>query len=186
MITWRSGFDSIREALARLPLSTEQFKADLLSGRIPRVSGTTVFLTRATQRVPRLILDYVHAGALPQRVIALHVEFQEVPRAGDGSCALVDDIGAGLSHVDCRFGFVEIPDLRRALTNARGLVPPVDVDNVMFIGARDLVVPKPGSGPFRRWQIALFAFLYRNGAKMVDRFNLPSGNVVEIARQIEI
>ena len=39
---------------------------------------------------------------------------------------------------------------------------------------------------FSRWRSALFAFLYRNSVKTVDRFNLPPDNVVEIARQIEI
>jgi len=34
--------------------------------------------------------------------------------------------------------------------------------------------------------MALFAFLYRNSVKVVDRFNLVPANVVEIARQIEI
>jgi KUP system potassium uptake protein len=37
-----------------------------------------------------------------------------------------------------------------------------------------------------RWRLALFAFLYRNAVKAVDRFNLPSENVVEIGRQIEV
>jgi hypothetical protein len=32
----------------------------------------------------------------------------------------------------------------------------------------------------------LFAFLYRNAVKMVDRFNLPAANVLEIARLIPI
>jgi KUP system potassium uptake protein len=37
-----------------------------------------------------------------------------------------------------------------------------------------------------RVRMALFAFLYRNSVKVVDRFNLPPEHVVEIARQIEI
>jgi hypothetical protein len=32
----------------------------------------------------------------------------------------------------------------------------------------------------------LFAFLYRNAVKMVDRFHLPAQSVVEIARLIAI
>jgi KUP system potassium uptake protein len=36
------------------------------------------------------------------------------------------------------------------------------------------------------WRLALFAFLFRNSVKMVDRFNLPPKNTVEISRQIEI
>jgi KUP system potassium uptake protein len=37
-----------------------------------------------------------------------------------------------------------------------------------------------------RWRVSLFAFLYRNAVKAVDRFNLPSENFVEIGRQIEV
>ena len=132
-------------------------------------------------------MDYVHfAGALPERVIALHVEFDELPRATGTVCGVVDELGYGFTHVVCHFGFVEIPDLRRALADAQGLNPPIDVDAAIFIGSRDLVVARPDSSPRRRWQLALFAFLFRNGAKVVDRFNLPSQNVIEIARQIEI
>jgi len=38
----------------------------------------------------------------------------------------------------------------------------------------------------RGWRLTLFAFLYRNSVKIVDRFNLEPSNVIEIARQIEI
>jgi hypothetical protein len=34
--------------------------------------------------------------------------------------------------------------------------------------------------------LALIVSLYRNIAKVVDRFNLDPGNVIEIARQIAI
>jgi KUP system potassium uptake protein len=56
----------------------------------------------------------------------------------------------------------------------------------MFVGTRDLVVRKPLGSVLRAWRMSLFAFLYRNSVKVVDRFNLPPENVVEIARQIEI
>ena len=187
MITCRTGVDSVHATLQDMPATEAELVEKLRAGKIPRVPGTTVFLTRATQRVPRLILDYLHfAGALPERVVALHVKFEEVPRVSGASCSIVDEVGAGFTHAVCRFGFVEIPDLRAALTRVVGLEPPLDVESAVFIGARDLVVPKMGSSPRRRWQVALFAFLYRNGAKVVDRFNLPSQNAVEIARQIEI
>jgi KUP system potassium uptake protein len=39
---------------------------------------------------------------------------------------------------------------------------------------------------FSGWRLTLFAFLYRNSVKVVDRFNLAPENVIEIARQIEI
>jgi KUP system potassium uptake protein len=112
--------------------------------------------------------------------------FENVPRIEGPNCSLVESVGEGLWHVIARFGFFEIPDLRLALRQAKGLDPSVDIDNAMFVGTRDLVVRKAVAPSLRGWRMALFAFLYRNSVKVVDRFNLAPENVVEIARQIEI
>jgi KUP system potassium uptake protein len=48
------------------------------------------------------------------------------------------------------------------------------------------VVPKPGASVLSRLRLPVFAFLYRNAVKVVDRFSLPPESVVEIARQIEV
>jgi KUP system potassium uptake protein len=85
-----------------------------------------------------------------------------------------------------RFGFLEIPDLRRALANLKHLDPLIDTENGVYFAARDLIVRKPGHPALSHWRLPLFAFLYRNAVKVVDRFNLPSRNVVEIARKIEV
>jgi KUP system potassium uptake protein len=92
----------------------------------------------------------------------------------------------GIWRVTLRFGFIEIPDLCEALRSLEGLDPSIDLDNAVYFGTRDLIVRKPGSSLFTHWRLPLFSFLYRNAVKMVDRFNLPPQNVVEIARQIEI
>jgi KUP system potassium uptake protein len=99
---------------------------------------------------------------------------------------VIDTVGEGLWLVSARFGFFEIPDLRATLKSASGLDPNIDFDCATFVAARDLVVPKPHAPALRGWRIALFAFLYRNSAKIVDRFNLSPERVIEIARQIEI
>ncbi|MGA2187057.1 MAG: KUP/HAK/KT family potassium transporter [Steroidobacteraceae bacterium] len=187
MVTWRSGVDAVRASLVRPPEAGEQFMAALRSGAIPRVDGTTVFLTRSTQKVPGLIIDHTRfAGALPRHAIALSIVFEATPRIVGPKCSLVENIGEGLWHVVARFGFFEIPDLRLALSHAYGLDQDIDMDKAMFIGTRDLVVAKPVRPALNRWRMALFAFLYRNSVKVVDRFNLAPDNVVEIARQIEI
>ena len=187
MITWRSGTDAIRATLAQAPLAVERFLSDLKNGLIPRVEGTTVFLTRSTQKVSRLIIDHAHfTGVLPRHAIALSVVFENTPRIAGPSCTVVDNVGEGLWHLVARFGFFEIPDLRQALLNARGLDAAIDFDKALFVGTRDLIVPKAEGSALRGWRLALFAFLYRNAVKVVDRFNLAPENVIEIARQIEI
>jgi len=187
MITWRKGIDAIRATLAQPPEAGERFLSDLKSGAIPRVPGTTVFITRSTQKVSGLIMAHAHfVGVLPRHAIALSVVFENTPRILGPSCSVIDNVGEGLWHVVARFGFFEIPDLRRALDQLHGLDDAVDFDKAKFVGTRDLIVHKPNGAVLGGWRLALFAFLYRNSVKVVDRFNLAPDNVIEIARQIEI
>ena len=187
MVTWRAGVDAVRAALQQTPEAAERFLSDLKNGLVPRVKGTTVFLTRSTQKVSRLVMDHARfVGVLPKHAIALSVVFESTPRVTGPNCSVVDNVGEGLWHVVARFGFFEIPDLRRALAHAPGLGQTLDFDRALFVGTRDLVVQKRKDSRLRGWRLALFAFLYRNSVKVVDRFNLPPDNVIEIARQIEI
>jgi KUP system potassium uptake protein len=187
MITWRTGLDAIRASLLHAPESSERFLSDLKTGVIPRVHGTTVFLTRSTQKVSRLIMDHaLFVGVLPQNAIALGIVFENTPRIAGPACTVVEQVGEGLWHLVARFGFFEIPDLRLALSRVRGLDSAIDFESAKFVGTRDLVVRKAEGSVLNRWRLALFAFLYRNSVKVVDRFNLPPENVVEISRQIEI
>jgi KUP system potassium uptake protein len=187
MVTWRAGIEAVRAALPQSAEKAERFLADLKSGVIPRVAGTTVFLTRSAQKVSRLITDHAHfVGVLPQHAIALSIVFENTPRIEGPSCSVVENVGEGLWHVVARFGFFEIPDLYRALEHASGLDEAIEFDKAMFVGSRDLVVRRNEAPALSGWRLSLFAFLYRNSVKLVDRFNLPPANVVEIARQIEI
>ena len=154
---------------------------------LPRVPGTTIFLTRSTQRISRLVMDHARfVGVLPSNVIALGVFFEDTPRVRGPNCTLVEHIDEGLWHVIVKFGFFEIPDVGAALSQAQGLDPGIDLAEAKFVGSRDLVVRKKIRPALKGWRMTLFAFLYRNSAKVVDRFNLEPERVVEIARQIEI
>ena len=187
MLTWRSGGDAVRGSLAHASEAPEEFIADLAAGKVPRVPGTAVFLTRTSQKVPPLLIDHVtHMGALHRSVIALTILFEESPRIVDGSRCSVEKIAAGIWRVTMRFGFIEIPDLNASLKRVKGLDPSIDLDHATYFATRDLIVARPGSSMFAHWRLAIFAFLYRNAVKVVDRFSLPPDRVVEIARQIEL
>ena len=187
MTTWRLGVNAVHSSLAQQPETPQCFLAELKTNCIPRVPGTAVFLTRTTQRVPALLIDHVkHMGALHSSVVTLTVVFEETPRVSRVDQCSVEEIAAGIWHITVRFGFVEIPDLCAALYDFRGLDPSIDLDNAVYFGTRDQVVRKSEKSLMPRWRVALFAFLYRNGVKAVDRFNLPSQSVVEIGRQIEV
>jgi KUP system potassium uptake protein len=187
MATWRTGIDSVHASLAQKPETPEYFLASLEANRIPRVPGTAVFLTRTTQRVPFLLIDHVkHMGALQRNVVTLTVDFEDIPRVSRAKRCSPEKLAAGIWHIAIHFGYVEIPDLCAALKDVPKLDPSIDLANAVYFGARDQIVRKATKSLMARWRVPLFAFLYRNAAKAVDRFNLPSANVVEIGRQIEI
>jgi KUP system potassium uptake protein len=112
--------------------------------------------------------------------------FENTPRIVGPQCSVVDNVADGVWHAVVRFGFFEIPDLKAALNHGRFREAGIDFDRAVFVAARDLVVCKPNCPALKRQRIALFAFLYRNSAKVVDRFNLAPDRVIEVARQIEI
>ena len=187
MVTWRAGIEAMHTALSQAPETAERFLAKLNSGAIPRVDGTVVFLTGGSEKVPRLIIDHAHfTKVMPRVAIALRLVFKNAPRFVGPKCAVVDNVGEGLWRVAARFGFLEIPDLRLACSQPQFHPASVDFDQAVFVAARDLVVRKPQRSALNGWRTALFALLYRNSAKIVDRLNLPPDRVIEIARQIEI
>jgi KUP system potassium uptake protein len=187
MFTWRSGVDAVRARLNEASESPEKLLADLTSGRIPRVEGTAIFLTRTQQNIPPLMIDHVkHMGALHRNVVALTVSFEETPRVTDEDRGSAEPIADGIWRATLRFGFIEIPDLPTALKSLKGLDSSVDIDHAIYFASRDLVAPVAGHSPFQQLRLTVFAFLYRNAVKAVDRFSLPRRDVVEVAREIEI
>jgi KUP system potassium uptake protein len=187
MSTWRSGVDCVHAALGQSEAESKQILDDLAAKKIPRVPGTAIFLTKSPQTIPPLMIYHIqHMGSLHERVVTLTVEFEETPRVDPERRCEAQQIADGIWHAVARFGFMEIPDLRRALGNLQALDPKIDTDEGVYFAARDLIVRKPGHGRLAHWRLPVFAFLYRNAVKVVDRFRLPSRNVVAVARKIEV
>jgi KUP system potassium uptake protein len=187
MTTWRTGVEVLRACVPRNDAESAKLLADLEASRVPRVPGTAVFLTRSVQKCPYILVEHVeHMGALHRSVVALRVVFKDVPRIAENERWSVEPLTAGIWHAVICFGFIEIPDLSVALKAIKDLDPAIDLEHAIYFGTRDQVVRRPGSTTLSYGRMMLFAFLYRNAVKIVDRFNLPARNVVEIARLIAI
>lgn len=185
MVTWRTGVQALRAKLASLAEPIESFLAEIKSERVPRVPGTAIFLTRPTNKIPAFMSEYVrNMGALHKTVVALHIRFEEQPRIDATKRAEVEEIAPNLWRVTLRYGFVEAPDLVENLRELQG-IPALHPEQAVFFATRDFVVPARHS-VLSRWRLALFAYLYRNAARVTDRFNLPQERTVEIARQVRL
>jgi len=68
-------------------------------------------------------------------------------------------------HVTARFGFVEVPNLAAALACARDQGCPLDLDDAIYVAARDEVVRSRTRPRLSAWRRVLFAFMYRNAVR---------------------
>lgn len=189
MLTWRRGTEAVRTRLMGLVTEpAEVFLEKLKNGAIPRVEGSGIFLTRADTALPAVMLRHVEdMGALPAQLATLTVRFVQAPRVNDGKRVSVDHVARNFWHITAHFGFVEIPDLLEVLDHAHGLGCQLDMKTARFYAAHDEV--RPALKPERLlsgWRRMVFAFMYRNAVRAVDRFNLPTRHFVEIGRQIDL
>ncbi len=165
----------------------DAFLADLRGGKIPRVPGTAVFLSRGGQAIPSIMVRHVaQLKVLPEVAVSLAVRFEEVPRVSQAERTEVEMLTDGLWRVKARFGFVEIPDLPEAMASAKDKGCPLHLDDAVYFASRDDISRSESSPRLMGWQRILFGFLYRNGVHAADRFDLPAERFVEIGRQLRL
>ncbi|WP_319796432.1 potassium transporter Kup [Acidisoma cellulosilyticum] len=187
MRTWRRGIQAMRARIDEEEKAPNQLMADLAAGRVTRVPGTAVFLSRTDTAVPIMLTRHVaQMGALQERVVTLTLVFEEVPRVAVADRAQVEQIGPDFWHVRVHFGFVEVPNAMVALASARANGCPIDLDQAVFFAARDHVVRGATSHRLPAWRRAIFSVMYRNAVRSSDRFDLPADRFLEVGRQVEL
>ena len=186
MYTWRRGsrllFDKTRHTetpLASLVKSLER-KPPL------RVPGTAVFLTSDPQSAPTALLHSLkHYKALHEKNVILTIETMDVPRVHASDRVTIEPIGDTFSKVQLRFGFMETPNVPRALAVARKHGWQFDIMSTSFFLSRRALKPAVQS-PMPRWQDRLFIGLSRSANDATSYFQIPTGRVVEIGTQVAI
>jgi KUP system potassium uptake protein len=186
MTTWHAGLDAMHRTQGHDMLTLDQFTRQLRDRKVPRIPGTGIFLTRLRDFIPPLIADHVRQmGSLYEHAIALTVQFTGRPRMNSDNRVRFEKLGEGFWHVTVSFGFVEIPDVAKALHQAKAQCP-MDLDDAIYFSERDYVVRRKRQPRLPAWRWRLFSFLYRNSIHPADRFNIPVQNFVQISREIEV
>jgi KUP system potassium uptake protein len=175
LLRWRQDSMPIAPFLARLPQSKS----------ILRVPGLAVFLTGNQDYVPTSLLHNLkHNKVLHEKVMFVTVQTTDRPDVPNDQRATVEELAPGIHRVLLRYGFMESPNIPRALED---LGPDAGFDPMQasyFLGREVLV---PGLAPnipwWRRW---LFLWLARNSVPATEFFRIPSDRVVELGVRITI
>ena len=84
-----------------------------------------------------------------------------------------------------RFGFMETPNVPKALAIARKLGWNFDIMSTSFFLSRRTLRPDARSG-MPRWQDRLFIALAQNANDASSYFQIPTDRVVEIGTQVTV
>ena len=140
MTTWKRGREIVTRARQKAEGPLREFVDGLVHRDPPlvRIPGTAVFLNRGIQTAPLAMRANVeHNQVLAEHVIILSIETEPVPRVPDSERMTHDDLGYardGIIHVEARFGYMERPNVPRALSllDPDQTEGPIDLDNASY------------------------------------------------------
>jgi KUP system potassium uptake protein len=184
--TWRRGVAIlvIKTRRIEVPL-TDLIKS--LEKRPPHiVKGTAVFLTSDPSFVPTALLHNLkHNKVLHEHNVILTIQTAQTPRVDLSERVHMEKISDKFSLVRLRFGFMESPNVPKALVIARKLGWQFDIMATSFFVSRRSLKPSAQSG-MPLWQDHLFIAMSRSANDATDYFQIPTGRVVEVGTQVTI
>jgi KUP system potassium uptake protein len=187
MLVWHTGAQAVSARLQETVMPIASFMALISEGRIPRVPGTAVFLTRTEHDAPPVMVWHLkHNRALHENVFVLTVLIEAVPWIDDARRLTFQEIAPRFWRAVARYGFMERPDIPTLLQTAHAGGCGVDLSDVTYYVGLETVVPSDSANALPRWLEALFAAMQRNSAHVSDYFKLPRDAVVEIGREVAI
>jgi KUP system potassium uptake protein len=148
------------------------------------IKGTAIFLTGDSQSAPIALLQNLkHNKILHEQNIILTVVTARIPKVPESQRAVIERLSSAMTSVILYFGYMEIPDVPRALALTPAL--PIDLREVSYFLGRRTLVPDPRRG-LPEWQERLFIPMMKAAANATDFFRLPPGKVVELGVQIAV
>jgi KUP system potassium uptake protein len=186
MTTWRTGRHIVRERMRRQMPPLQQFVDSVEESQIARTDGASAYLfSTVGVTPPALVAGLRHHDALHQQVLVICVVAEPRPRVHTLRRATITDLGAGFHQVLLHFGFMEDPDIPKALRER--VVMPLGTDLATlsyFIGSETIsVTPRPGMA---MWREHLFSFMSRNATGTKDLFHLPIDQTLQIGVGVEL
>jgi KUP system potassium uptake protein len=184
--TWQRGTRILANKTRRIEVPLETLLQSLEKKPPHFVPGTAVFLTSDPDFAPTALLHNLkHNKVLHDHNVILTIVTADTPRASDEDRVQMTQISPRFSRVSLRFGYMETPNVPKALAIARKHGWQFDIMSTSFFLSRRSLKPAAQSG-MPRWQDRLFIQLARSASDATDFFQIPTGRVVEVGTQVTV
>ena len=186
MMIWVEGMRRLQDKLAQESISMDMLAAKLAKSPPTIVPGTAVFLTADPMiGPPALLHNLKHNRVLHERNFIVKVESATTPRVSDDARLRLEQIAPGFWRAWLSFGYMEQPNVPRALAEAKRQGQKFDIMSTSFFLNRRIL--RSGKGTLMpHWMSRVFVRLYRSAAEPTNYYRLPSNRVVELGQQKNI
>jgi KUP system potassium uptake protein len=186
MITWRKGTKILAAKTRRLETPLDGLVCSLEKSPPTSVPGTAVFLSADPTSAPTALLHSIkHYKVLHEQNVVLTIAVENVPHVANADRVTIEPISAKFTRMLLRFGFMDSPNVPKALAIARKQGWSFDIMSTSFFLSRRSVRTDPRSG-MPLWQDRLFILLAKNADDASSYFQLPTDRVVEIGTQVNV
>jgi len=186
ILTWRRGTGILANKTRRIEVPLDTLFRNLEKKPPHFVPGTAVFLTSDPEFAPTALLHNLkHNKVLHEHNVILTVVTADTPRVPEDDRVKITPLSSHFSRVSLKFGYMEQPNVPKALAVARKLGWQFDIMSTSFFLSRRALKPSPQSG-MPGWQDHLFIALARSASDATDFFQIPTGRVVEVGTQVAV
>ncbi|TGT35885.1 MULTISPECIES: potassium transporter Kup [unclassified Mesorhizobium] len=186
MWTWIRGTRYLFEKTRRNEIPLDFLAGNLLKKKPHLVSGTAVFLTSDPLSAPTALMHSLkHYKVLHEQNVILSVVTAPQPVVPDSERVKMETVNELFMRVTLIFGYMEQPNIPRALAICRKQGWKFDIMTTSFFLSRRSLKASPNSG-MPVWQDKLFIGLARSAADATEYFQIPTGRVVEIGTQVAV
>jgi len=186
MWTWVRGSRYLFDKTRRNEIPLDFLAANLLKKKPQLVSGTAVFLTSDPLSAPTALMHSLkHYKVLHEKNVILSVVTAPQPVVPDSERVKLETVNELFMRVTLTFGYMEQPNIPRALAICRKQGWKFDIMTTSFFLSRRSLKASPNSG-MPIWQDRLFIGLAKTAADATEYFQIPTGRVVEIGTQVAI
>ena len=184
--TWVVGTNYVQKKARSGNVSLDTLIGMLKKSNPIQAPGTAVFLTSDAEMAPSALMHNLkHNHVLHQQNFIVTVGVATTPFVNDTDRISVERLAPAFTRVRLTFGYMEQPNVPRALALARKSGEKFDIMSTsFFLNRRSFRSARNAGLPL--WQERLFVALTKSAANATDFYRLPSNRVVEMGQQLAI